>query len=240
MSYHNIPSSAVQSRTNAQGQVAPEGYHYMPDGSLMSDAEHVAIYGSGKVIQSFILDTTNIRAGGETRSFTVTGDGVFSLEVRNEDDYYYNFVTNLFQAASARLDNISIRDSYKGSIVFPKVTDADQYDFFLFADKGSTHADYNEVRFDDGSLDINSTTGSNSLLVKKVIYQTLDITLTLSTLSPSGLAGFTGHSPTNKVITTGVGRAFPKIPFSLPISGGSTHSFRIDRTPTSNDLYKEP
>ena len=32
MSYHNIPSSAIQSVTNAQGQTAPAGYHYMPDG----------------------------------------------------------------------------------------------------------------------------------------------------------------------------------------------------------------
>ena len=38
MSYHNIPSSARQSMRNAQGQAAPAGYHYMPDGSLMSDA----------------------------------------------------------------------------------------------------------------------------------------------------------------------------------------------------------
>ena len=236
MSYHNIPSSAMQSMTNAQGQTAPAGYHYMPDGSLMSDAEHLARYGSGKVIQSFILDTTNLRAKGETRKFTVTGNGIFSLEVKNEDNYYYNFVTNLFQAASARLDNVSINNSYGGSIRFPKVTDADQYDFFLFADQGSKHADYSEVRFDDGSIDINSTTGSNSLLVKKVIYQTLDLNLTISTLSPNSVAAFTGHSPTNKVIATGVGKNTGKIPFSIPVSGGSTHSFKIDRTPTSDDI----
>ena len=237
MSYHNIPSSAIQSTTNAQGQIAPEGYHYMPDGSLMSDAEHVARYGSGKVIRSFILDTTNLKAGGEVRTFTITGNGIFSLEVKNEDNYYYNFVTNLFQVANARLDNISISNTYSGKIIFPKVTDADQYDFFLFADQGSTHANYNEVRFEDGSLDINSTTGSNSLLIKKVIYQTLDIDLTLSTLAPLAGAGFTGHSPTNKVITTQIGKNVGKIPFSIPVSGGSTHSFKINRTPTSKDVF---
>ena len=236
MSYHNIPSSAIQSTTNAQGQIAPEGYHYMPDGSLMSDAEHIARYGSGKVIRSFILDTTNLKAGGEVRTFTVTGNGVFSLEVKNEDNYYYNFVTNLFQVANARLDNISISNTYSGKISFPKVTDADQYDFFLFADQGSTHANYNEVRFEDGSLDINSTTGSNSLLIKKVIYQTLDVDLTLSALAPLAGAGFTGNSPTNKVITTQIGKNVGKIPFSIPVSGGSTHSFKINRTPTSKDI----
>tara|TARA_R110001599_G_scaffold107727_4_gene270462 strand:+ start:3175 stop:5199 length:2025 start_codon:yes stop_codon:yes gene_type:complete len=237
MSYHNIPSSAIQSTTNAQGQIAPEGYHYMPDGSLMSDAEHVARYGSGKVIRSFILDTTNLKAGGEVRKFTVTGNGVFSLEVRNEDNYYYNFVTNLFQVASARLDNISISNTYSGKIIFPKVTDADQYDFFLFADQGSTHANYNEVRFEDGSLDINSTTGSNSLLIKKVIFQTLDVNLTLSTLAPLAGGGFAGHSPTNKVITTQIGKNVGKIPFSIPVSGAATHSFKINRTPTSKDVF---
>jgi len=45
MSYHNnnIPGSS-QSTTNAQGQTAPPGYHYMPDGTLMSDAEHARLY----------------------------------------------------------------------------------------------------------------------------------------------------------------------------------------------------
>ena len=34
-----------QRRTNPQGRVAPEGFHYMPDGTLMSDAEHTKLYG---------------------------------------------------------------------------------------------------------------------------------------------------------------------------------------------------
>ena len=36
MSYHKTTGST----TNAQGKTAPTGYHYMPDGALMSDAEH--------------------------------------------------------------------------------------------------------------------------------------------------------------------------------------------------------
>jgi len=39
MSYHNLPSSTNLRTTNDQGQVAPPGYHYMPDGSLMLDSE---------------------------------------------------------------------------------------------------------------------------------------------------------------------------------------------------------
>ena len=36
-----------------QGQTAPPGFHYMPDGSLMSDQEHFRLYGnlSNKVKQ---------------------------------------------------------------------------------------------------------------------------------------------------------------------------------------------
>ena len=173
MSYHNTSSPPMRSTTNSQGQVAPDGYHYMPDGTLMSDADHIGLYGSGKVINSFNLDTTNVKAAGETRRFNITGDGVFSLEVKNEDNYYYNFVTKKFQAARARLDNITFSGNYVNDILFPAVSDADQYDFYLFAEQGTRHARYAEVRFEDGSIDINSTTGSNSLLITKVIYQTL-------------------------------------------------------------------
>ena len=45
MSYHNTPRRERQSKTNAQGQTAPAGYHYMSDGTLMSDIEHVKLYG---------------------------------------------------------------------------------------------------------------------------------------------------------------------------------------------------
>ena len=57
MSYHNITTSTAtrQSTTNAQGKTAPAGYHYMPDGSLMSDIDHANLYGS-KIIKSFNLD----------------------------------------------------------------------------------------------------------------------------------------------------------------------------------------
>ena len=90
MSYHNIPSSARQSTTNAQGQTAPAGYHYMPDGTLMSDAEHAKLYTTTRIITSIDIDFNDIRAAGETRRFTISGDNgaIFSLEVKNEDDYY--------------------------------------------------------------------------------------------------------------------------------------------------------
>ena len=238
MSYHNIPASARQSTTNAQGQTAPNGYHYMPDGPLMSAAAHIALDGSGEVISTFNLDTTNIKSIGETRRFTITGSGVFSLEIKNEDNYYYNFVTNKFQAARARLDNISISDNYSGNIKFPAVSDADQYDFYLFAEQGTRHASYGEVRFEDGSIDINSSTGSGSLLIKKVIYQTLATSVVMSAATPLNSSSVAAPgSVATKTITTYIGSNVGKIPFEVAVTAGSTHSYKIDRTPTANDIF---
>jgi len=47
---------------------APEGFHYMPDGSLMSDEEHQDIFGSQTVIRTSI----NTGASGETPSTSST------------------------------------------------------------------------------------------------------------------------------------------------------------------------
>ena len=141
-----------------------------------------------KIINNFSLDLSDLPQTTETRSFTVAGSSgaVFSLEIKNEDSYYYNFTTNLFQVAKARLDNIAITSgSYNGSITFPTISDDDHYDIFLFAGKDTQHAAYREVRVGDGSIDINSSAGSNSLLMQKIIYQYTDITLTLSTKKQS-------------------------------------------------------
>lgn len=306
MSYHNT-SKARQSRMNAQRQMAPAGYHYMPDGSLMSDVEHARLYGGVGTIESFNLDTTNVKASGEKRRFTITGNGTFSLMVKNESNYYYNFTTNKFQAASTKLANKTLKNTYSGNISFPvaptttdtvngavasgtsvtmdtavastmevgdrvtgnaalnatsvtvasidstnvfslseaivisdgatlSFTGSDQYDVFLFAEHGTEHADYNEVRLADGSVDVNSSTGSDSLLLKKVIYQTLDVRLTLSAISPNSETLFSGTVPTTQVITTQIGKNTGKIPFSIPVSAGTTHSFKIDKTPTISDV----
>jgi len=238
MSYHNTSpttsAAARQSTTNAQGQTAPAGYHYMPDGSLMLDTEHATLYGS-KVIKSFSLDTGNIKAAGERRKFTILGDkgAVFSLEIK-EGDRYYNFKTGLFDAAKARLVNASVEgSSYSGSISFPRVAAGAQYDIYLFTENGTKHAEYNEVRLPDNSIDINSTTGSNSNLIQKVIYQTLDVTLTLVGHSPN--ATVTGIMGT-KVITTSRNASTAIIPFSFIVTAGASSTLAINKQPVSSDV----
>jgi len=192
---------------------------------------------SEKIISRFELDLSDLQATTETRSFRIfgTNGSTFSLEIKNEDSYYYNFTTKAFQATKARLDNKTIANGvYSGSIVFPTVTDDDQYDFYLFAEQGSIHSPYNEVRFGDRSVDINSSTGSNSSLMQKVIYQYTDLTLTLAVYAPT--AAFTTGSLVNDTLTIPKGKNAIKTPFSISCTSASTESFVIIKQPTSGDV----
>jgi len=250
MSYHNLPNSTNLRTANDQGQVAPPGYHYMPDGSLMLDSEmpnnvdntEEYIDHRGFSIDSFDLDLSDLPAAGERRYFVIHGDtgAEFRLEVKdNTTGYYYNFTTNLFQAATYSLQESLVSRRYKGSIVFPAVTGSDdQYDVFIHAvtiskENGTRHADYNEVKFEDGSLDINNSTGSNSLVMQKVIYQYAALTLTLAGYSPnSTVAGTLGTD----TISINRGKLQAKTAFSFTTTAATTAAYRVLKQPTSKDV----
>ena len=184
------------------------------------------------IISSFNLDLSDIKQDGENRKFTILGsDGaVFSLEIKNEDGYYYNFQNALFQAQKTRLDNISIsQGSYSAFFKTPTVSNADKYDIYLFAEKDTKHASYNEVRASDGSIDINLSTGSNSNLLQKVIYQTLDVTITISN------SFGTAASRTNEAIIGSRGKSVIKTSFTTTATLTSG-AYSINRQPTSSDV----
>jgi len=262
MSYHGT-SSASSNNTNQrtstpttqgllnssdinqdnQPSIAPPGFHYMPDGTLMSDAEMSQSY--QKIINSIDLDLSPLRAATSTRRFSVTAQkgAVFSLEIKNEDNYYYNFVSEVFQVEKSGLYDEVVGDTpFEEKIVFPTVTDDDRYDIFLFAQPTTTiHAKHTEVRFGDGSLDINSSIGSNSLLITKVIYQYLDQTLTISPFSPTSTIE-TG-SVVSEAITLTRGLGFAKQQFSIACSvTTAAKCYRIIKQPVSNDViaFVEP
>jgi hypothetical protein len=195
-----------------------------------------------KVINSFEIDLSDIKAATTTRSFNVRGQegAVFSLEVKNEDGHYYNFTTKAFQVGVAKLGNKTIKNgSYVGAITFPTITDDDQYDVYLWAGTNTIHAGYNEVRFDDGSIDLNSSTGSSSLLLQKVIYQYTDSTLTLQGYSPN--ATVAGTMGTDTVTVTRRGSK-TKTAFSFTATAGATAAYRILRQPVADDIlsFLEP
>ena len=130
-----------------------------------------------KIIKQFNLDTSNVAQNGEVRSFSISGDNSagFHLFVKNEDSFYYNFVTQKFQANETFLEGSASTSGYSGIIVFPPVTDADQYEVYLVTDKSlnSQHANYVEVRDESGDIDVNASTGSTSNFLRKRILQTL-------------------------------------------------------------------
>jgi len=262
MSYHGT-SSASSNNTNqrtstpttqgllnssdinqdSQPSIAPPGFHYMSDGTLMSDADMIQPY--EKVINSINLDLSPLRAATSTRRFSVIAEkgAVFSLEIKNEDNYYYNFFSKVFQVEKSGLyDEVVGNMPFEEKIVFPTVTDDDQYDIFLSAQPTTTtHAQHTEVRFGDGSLDINSSIGSNSLLITKVIYQYLDQTLTISPFSPTSTIE-TG-SVVSEAITLTRGLGFAKQQFSIACSvTTAAKCYRIIKQPVSNDViaFVEP
>jgi hypothetical protein len=235
MSYHNTSSPTANAQrltVNAQGQSAPAGYHYMPDGTLMSNA----VMAPNKVIRNFDLNLSDLPYASEVRQFTISGDNgaQFILEIKSGSTFY-NFTTNTFQAAASRLEKTITGGSYKGSITFPTVAADGQYDIYLYALPGTMHATYHEVRFSDGSLDINGSSGSNSLMMQKVIYQYATIDLTISGYSPNGTVSGVN---TNAVISTSRGKSKAKTPFSyvFTANSGSGYAVRVLKQPSSSDV----
>ena len=114
------------------GVAAPKGFHYMPNGKLMNDADHIAMFGYiDKKIDNFNFNSKDISFAGETRSFSVEGDSgaVFSLEIYDDDatPNYYDFITQTWSTTKSGLYNIEIQDgAYEFNIVFPTIqfTDA--------------------------------------------------------------------------------------------------------------------
>jgi hypothetical protein len=235
MSYHNISRQEINARrqtVNAQSQIAPAGYHYMPDGTLMSNA----VMAPNKVIRNFDLNLLDLSYASELRQFTISGDAgaQFILEIKSGSTFY-NFTTNRFQAAASRLEKTIANGNYKGSITFPTVATDSQYDIYLYAVPGTMHSPYQEVRFGDGSLDINNSKGSTSLMMQKVIYQYAPIDLTISGYSPNGtISGV----DTDAVISTSRGKSSARTPFSYVFTAGVTSGYavRVLKQPSSSDV----
>ena len=183
-----------------------------------------------KLIRDFILNYDNLSANGEDRSFSILGDNgsQFRLEVKNELNQYYNFKTKLFSATKSDLKGSISGLAFNSFIKFPKVTDADKYDILLFATEDTEHASYTEARFNDGSIDINNCKGSNSKLLTKQLYQLLGVTLTISSISPNSLSGFSGVSHSNFTVTTNGKKPIAKIPFEYKVTAGTTHALKVD------------
>ena len=194
--------------------------------------------GKDKVIK-LSLDLSDLQQAGGIRNFIISGDknAEFILEVKNEDSYYYNFTTNVFQAAKSRLEETITREVFEGSIKFPSISDNDQYDIYLYAKPGTKHVRYLEKRFDDGSLDLNGSKGSNSLMMQKVIYQYTDLTLTIGKISPNSTIEMTGTGHSTDSVTVPRNGSKNKLSFSLKsLVSTASKAYTIIKQPTPEDI----
>lgn len=196
-----------------------------------------------KVIRKFNFDTKNISQNGEVRKFSIISDrlAVFSLEILNEDSHYYNFKTKTFTADKHKIDNhIIVNGLYKGEVVFPAVTDDDHYDIRLWAPDiyNTKHVDYIEVRNEDDSINLNASSGSNSNLLAKKIFQYSDIGVTISV--NTGITGSDWGAITagTQVINGSLlGTSKKKHSFSITGTVAGDKGIAITRQPTAADVY---
>ena len=223
-------------------------YHVHPNkgpmvGALHSTKPHSFLFPYLNRIESFEFDYSDLPPTSEKRSFSIVGDNgsEFKLEIKdNTTGKYYNFITNVFQTNQYSLEEKITNNRYNGTIKFPAITGTDdQYDIYLYAVPGTEHAPYEEARFADGSIDLNNSKGSNSLMIQKVVYQYENIALRFQGFSPNSTVS--GTMATN-VISISRGKNKSKTDFSFTCTAATTAAYRVLRQPTADDIlaYVEP
>ena len=239
-------ASAQSSSYTIRGQVtqAPLGYHFMPDGNLMSDVKHIETYGGKyKIIEDIIIDTSDIDISKiKSLPFKIIGENgaVFSLQVKDVDNNkFYDFETSAFVSEEKMLSRQRIRGfSFNGTIKFPTLSAATKYEIYLLADyvSGTKHADYSEVRDVNGDIDVNASKGSSSLMLYKEIYQTADQVLTITPVSVTSNTNFTSATIASSTKTVNFGGSLNKASFELKVTQANGKAVRIDRQPTAADF----
>jgi hypothetical protein len=198
-----------------------------------------------KLIKQVIFDTSSIPASGATREFQIVGDNdaVFSVYISNEDSpkKYYNFETKSFTTTRYVLEDIVINEQSQSIFVdFPKVTDDDHYDITIFANPefNTKHAPYSEARYNDKdrTVNLNASTGSNSSLLHKKLYQYTDNTITLSAISPTAISALTGYAITTDTFSATKHGAGFKVPFTVVLTANANKAYRIIKQPTEKQI----
>jgi len=183
------------------GVSAPEGFHYMPNGRLMSDADHIALNGyAKKTILSVNLDYSDIPPTGGSKAITISGDAgaVFSIEVyEGNRANYYNFKTRTWSASPYKQTNAQLVNNQRVfKVVFPAQSSLKTMTINVYAETveniKTQHTPLVEEKFKDGSLNFNASSGSDSNVVTKTLYQDVIKNLTLSTFAPAKTHSSTG------------------------------------------------
>ena len=175
------------------GIIAPAGFHYMPNGKLMNDADHIAMHGYVEErISSFLLNIRDVAHSGEQRPFLVSGtsQAYFSIEIYDNSNNYYNFYTKSWSSTKTSLKNVQVGTGYEGFIFFPENTSSlKTYTVNLIAETvynvKTSHGQFAPAFNADGSINTNLSQGSNSNIITKTIYQDVERSLFLSCIAPA-------------------------------------------------------
>ena len=240
----NAPAQSLTYTTQGETKTAPLGYHFMPDGSLMSDVKHIETYGGKyKIIEDIIIDTSDISISKiKSLPFKIIGENgaVFSLQVKDVDNNkFYDFATSAFVSEEKMLSRQQIRGfSFNSTIKFPTLSAATKYEIYLLADyiSGTKHTDYSEVRDVNGNIDVNASKGSSSLMLYKEIYQTANQVLTITPVSVTSDTNFTSVTMASSTKTVNYGGSLNKASFELKVTQANGKAVSIDRQPTAADF----
>ena len=176
------------------GVRAPGGFHYMPNGKLMSDADHIAANGYiEKNIKNIEIDYSDIAPSGGIKDIKIHGDEgfIFSVEVyEGSRASYYNFKSKTWSSSVYKQNKIhGVTGNNVLSITFPAQSSLKTFTINVYAETAENiktkHKGYAEFKNEDGSININKSDGSDSDIVTKILYQDVIKTLSLSCIAPS-------------------------------------------------------
>tara|TARA_R100000231_G_scaffold104682_1_gene77599 strand:- start:155 stop:1798 length:1644 start_codon:yes stop_codon:yes gene_type:complete len=201
-------------------------------------------------IKNFNYGSKYINNSGESRELQIIGDNnsIFSLEVQRTVGSaitFYDFNTRTFVSTRKKLKNKKIVNGvFKIAVDFPATSytsagsGPDKYDLFLYAQNelDTFHLPYVDARLPDGTIDINSTIGSSSSLLQRVLYQYPDQTLIISALGPNETSGFTGATSAFNTFTLQSGSSTGFLPFSITVTLASSKTGVILKQPGEGDL----
>tara|TARA_R100001463_G_scaffold26222_4_gene61566 strand:+ start:705 stop:2363 length:1659 start_codon:yes stop_codon:yes gene_type:complete len=201
------------------------------------------------IITTFDINFNYISNLGEVRDYRVLGQSgsIFSVVVEKltgTTKTYYNFSTQTFTSTYKRLKNRKITGGYfEGNIAFPagglsSGNNPNIYTISIFAESayGTKHVVGKEARFADGSLDLNGSTGSNSNLLQKVLYQYPTTVVSFSYITPNAVTGFQSSTTSSTDLNLQRGSNTGTIPFSITYSLHSSKTGFTKRKPKEFDF----
>ena len=220
--YYNFTTNAFQvAQADLEKSITShsyEGYINFPN-TITTDTVNGAVSSGIKVVMDTAVANT-MAVGDRVTGNAILNKTVVTVASLNPDGDN----TSEFSLSTAVVIADDTTLSFSGD---------DQYDIYLYAIPGTKHVDYSEVRFKDGSIDINSSTGSNSLMMQKVIYQYADVLLTMGMFS---IGSAITLSNTDATLNTSRGKTQGKIPFRVSTTSASGESFTITKQPTHYDI----